>query len=99
MTTISYPLRVPEEILAVSKIRAVEEHIDQATALRQFLHIGAEEFVIQLVADGRISSGKAAELLNLTHYDLYRIAQKHGMKLSATPEQAQKSRATLKRLL
>ncbi len=99
MSTIAYPLRIPEEILTVSKLRVEVEHVDQATALRQFLYIGVEEFVVQLIAEGRISIGKAAELLQTTHYDLYRIAQKHGLKLSATPEQGKKSRETLKKLL
>jgi len=99
MSTIAYPLRIPEEILTVSKLRVEVEHVDQATALRQFLYIGVEEFVIQMIAEGRISIGKAAELLKTTHYDLYRIAQKHGLKLSATLEQGKKSRETLKKLL
>ena len=99
MSTVAYPLRIPEEILAVSRLRAEEEHVDQATALRQFLYIGVEECVVQLVAEGRISIGRAAELLKTSHYDLYHIAQKHGIKLSATPEQGKKSRETLKKLL
>ena len=49
MTAIAYPLRIPEEILTISKLRAKEEHVDQTTALRQFLHIGVEEYVLQLV--------------------------------------------------
>ena len=99
MSTIAYPLRIPEEILAVSKLRVETEHVDQATALRQFLYVGVEEFVIQMIKEGRISIGRAVELLKTTHYDLYRIAQKHGLKLSATPEQGKKSRETLKKLL
>lgn len=59
----------------------------------------AEEFVVQLIAEGRISIGKAVELLKTTHYDLYGIAQKHGIKLSATAEQGRKSRETLKKLM
>lgn len=95
----AYPLRIPEEVLTVSKLRVEMEHVDQATALRQFMYTGVEEFVVQLVAEGRISIGKAVELLKTTHYDLYRIAQTHGIKLSATPEQGKKSRETLKKLL
>jgi len=99
MSTTPYPLRISDDVLVISKLRAEEEHVDQATALRQFLHIGMEEFIVQLVAAGRISIGKAVELLKTTHYDLYHIAQKHGIKLSATPEQARHSREMLKRLL
>ena len=98
MTTKAYPLRIPEDILALSRLRAQEEHLDQSTALRQFLHVGAEEYVLGLVAEGRISIGKAAELLKRTIYDVQHIAQKHGIQLGATPEQARKSRETAKKL-
>ena len=98
MTTVSYPLRIPEEIFVLSRLRAQEEHLDQATTLRQFLHTGAEEYIVHLVAEGRISIGKAAEILNRTVYDLQRIAQKHGVRLGAAPEQARKSRETAKRI-
>lgn len=98
MTTKSYPLRISEDILAISDLRAEDEHLDRSTALRQFLHIGAEEYVLELVEDGRISIGRAAELLQTTIYDIQRIAKKHGVPLSSTPEQAKKSRETTNRL-
>ncbi len=99
MTATSYPLRIPEEVLAVSRLRAQEEHLDQATALRQFLHVGVEEYLLKLVSEGRISIGKAAEILKTTVYDIYRLAQKHGVELGATMEQAKKSRQTAKILV
>ena len=92
MTTTAYPLRIPEEILSISKLRAKEEHLDQATALRQFLHTGVEKYLLHLVADGRISIGKAAELLHRSLYDLERTAKKYGIELGATAEQINKSR-------
>lgn len=99
MTTTPYPLRVPSEILALSRMRAEEEHLDQATTLRQFLHTGAEEYVLKLVAQGRISIGKASELLKKTVYDLQRMAQRHGIELGATPGQARRSRETAKKII
>jgi predicted HTH domain antitoxin len=99
MTTTPYPMRIPDEVLALSRLRAQEERLDQATALRQFLHVGAEEYVLKLVADGRISIGRAAELLKTTVYDIQRLAQRHGIEIGATPEQARKSRAIAKRLV
>ena len=57
------------------------------------------EYVLGLVADGRISIGKASELLNRSIYDLQHIAQKHGIELGATIEQAKESRETAKKVL
>ena len=99
MTTTSYPLRIPEEIIVLSRLRAQEEHLDQATALRQFLYLGAEEYLLKLVSEGRISIGKAAELLHKSIYDIQHAAQKHGISIGSTAEQAKKSRETAKRVV
>lgn len=99
METISYPLRIPQEILTLAKLRAKEEYLDQTTALRQLLYLGAEEYVLNLVESGRIAIGKAAELLNLTIQDIQRLAEKHGIQLGATTEQQKKSTETMRKLL
>ncbi len=80
-------------------MRAEEEHLDLSTALRQFLHVGAEEYILELIVQGRITIGKASELMNKTVYDVQRIAQKHGVKIGATAEQIHKSRNTAKQVL
>ncbi|HIH19823.1 TPA: hypothetical protein HA244_00995 [Candidatus Micrarchaeota archaeon] len=98
METVSYPLRIPEEILALAKLRAKEEYLDQSTALRQMLYLGAEDYVLSLVETGRISVGRAAELLKTSVQDIHRLAEKHGMRIGATGEQQKKSRLTLNRL-
>ena len=53
METVSYPLRIPQEILAVAKLRAKEEYLDQSTVMRQFLYLGAEEYLLHLVESDR----------------------------------------------
>lgn len=98
MNSTPYPLRVPEEILELSRLRAQEEHLDQSTALRQFLYAGVEEYVLKLIAQGRISLDKGAELLKKSVYDMQRLAQRHGIVIGATKEQARKSRETAKSL-
>lgn len=99
MESVSYPLRIPSEILALAKLRAKEEYVDQSTAIRQLLYLGAEEYVLNLVESGRISIGKAAELLKTSVSDLHRLAEKHGIRLGATSAQEQKSIQTMKSLL
>lgn len=53
---------------------------------------------IKLVEKGRISIGKASELLKKTIYDLQEAAKKHGIQLGATQKQAKKSRETAKKI-
>ena len=99
MTTVSYPLRIPHEIIEISKLKSEDQHVDQATALRQFLFVGAEEYVLQLVAEGMLSIGKSAELLNTSVYDIYRIAKRHGIQLGPTPEQTKKAKKYAEEIL
>ena len=99
MKTISYPLRIPKELIELAALRSREEHIDQSTALRQMLHVGAEEYILDLVSSGRISIGRAAELLNISVYDIYKLAEKHGTKLGGTAELQIKSKKTAKKYL
>ena len=98
MATVSYPLRIPEEILALAKLRSKEEYVDQSTAIRQLLYLGAEGYVLGLVDSGRISIGKASELLRTSVQDVHRLAEKHGVRLGATNEQQRKSAETMRKL-
>ena len=98
MESVSYPLRIPGEILELAKLRAKEEYVDQSTALRQLLYIGAEEYVLGLVESGRISIGRAAELLNVSVQDIHRFAEKHGVRLGATKGQQIKSIGNVRKM-
>lgn len=87
------PLRIPEKLDELAALSAREQHTDKATALRQWLHRGAAQYVLRLVAEGRVSMGRAAELLDLTVYDLQQQAEAQGIELGATDEQRRRSRA------
>ncbi|MBM3925879.1 MAG: hypothetical protein FJ320_07825 [SAR202 cluster bacterium] len=93
------PLRIPENLDELASLSAQEEHTDKATALRQWLHRGAAQYVLKLVSEGRISVGRAAELLDLTVYDIHRMAETQGVELGAIEEQRRRSRAVVERLV
>lgn len=92
------PLRIPENLDDLAALNAQEQHTDKATALRQWLHRGAMQYVLKLVAEGRITLGRAAELLDLTVYDLQHQAEIQGIELGATEEQRRRSRALARKL-
>lgn len=92
------PLRIPESLDDLATLRAQEQHTDKATTLRQWIHQGAAHYVLELVAEGRISIGRAAELLDLTVYDLYHLAETYHIELGATDDQRQRSRALAAKL-
>lgn len=60
--------------------------------------IATKEYILKLLLNGRISVGKASELLNTTIYDLYSLAEKYNLKLGSTLEQS-KSRETVIKVL
>ena len=92
------PLRIPENLDELAALIAQEQHTDKATALRQWLHRGAAQYVLRLVSEGRVSVGRASELLDLTVYDLLHMAQIEGIELGATGEQRRESRALVSKL-
>jgi hypothetical protein len=91
-------LRIPENLDELAALYGQDQHTDKATALRQWLHQGAAHYVLNLVSEGRVSIGRAAELLDLSIYDLHYLAETHGIELGATDEQRQRSRALAERL-
>jgi len=92
------PLRIPESLYELASLNAQEQHTDKSTALRRWLHEGAAHYVVNLVAEGRISVGRAAELLEASPHDIYRIAESRGIELGATAEQRRQSREVASKL-
>lgn len=94
--TIVYPIKLKEEIMPLIELKSKEEHTNKSIVLKQFLYEGLENYVIELVSKGKLSVGKAAEILDLSIYDIQEIAKSKSLKLSATLEQRQKSKENLR---
>jgi hypothetical protein len=54
---------------------------------------------MKLVSEGRISIGKAGELLDLSIWDLQAIAEKYNIRYGPTAEQMKQSHEALERIL
>jgi predicted HTH domain antitoxin len=83
--------------LAEAKSR--EERTDRSTALRQLLNLGAEEYVMELLSENRISAGRAAEILEVSVHRVYRLAGEHGVEFGATLENYRRSKKEATNLL
>ena len=90
--TVVYPIKLKDDIMPLIELKSREEHTNKAIVLKQFLYQGLKNYVIDLVSRGRLSVGKAAEILDLSIYEIQDIAESKGVKLSATKEQRQKSK-------
>lgn len=81
------PLRIEDNILKIAEIRSKDEHTNKTTAIKQFLHSGAEEYVLRLCSQGRISIGKATQMLHKSIYDLQESAKRKGIELGITEKE------------
>lgn len=99
MKTKVTPLRIPESLDNLAQICSQEQHTDKATVLRQWLYKGAELYAVKLVSEGRISASYAAQLLDLTIYDVFRIAEDNRIELGPTEEQSRLALEHSQRLL
>ena len=97
--TVVYSLKLKDEILPLIELKSMEERTNKAIVLKQFLYKGLENYVIDLVSKGRLSVGKAAEILEISIYDVQEIAKSRGLKLSATMEQRQSSKGNIRRII
>jgi hypothetical protein len=84
MTAKPTALRIPEELLQLANFQSHEQRIDRASVLRQWMYQGAEVFALKMVSQRCLTIGRAAELLDKTHEDLYRIAASNEIELGAT---------------
>ncbi|HEU0021750.1 MAG TPA: hypothetical protein VFR55_08775 [Dehalococcoidia bacterium] len=81
-------LRIPEGLLELAELCARGQRTDRSTVLRQWLYLGAEDYILKRLSEGTLSIGKATELLDTTHYDLHNLARARGFEIGAD-EQAQ----------
>jgi len=98
MEALSYPLRIPKNLIELANLRTKEEHVDKSTALRQFLFLGARDYVIELYQKGRISLSRAAEILDVSTFDILRLAKEQGY-IGPTREELDDSRNMAKKLI
>ena len=94
--TVIYPIKLKDEIMPLIELKSKEEHTNKSIVLKQLLYKGLESYVIDLVSIGRLSIGKAAEILDLSIYDIHEIAKSKNLKLSATLDQRQKGKRFVK---
>jgi len=97
--TVVYPIKLKDEIMPLIELKSREERTNKSIVLKQFLYKGLEDYVIDLVEKGKLSVGRAAEVLDLSIYDIHEIAKSKGLKLSATLEQYQKNKKFVKELV
>ncbi len=94
VSTKPYPLRIPENLLELAETRSKDKHVDKSTALRQLMQEGAENYVLELISQGRLSISRGAEILDESVHEIYRLAQERNVQIGATEKQYEKGKET-----
>lgn len=97
--TIVQPVRLSEKLWPLIDLKSKEEHLSKSVIIRKFVYDRLEDYALDLCNRGRLSIGKAAELLDTTIYDLQEKAREKGIVLSATEESHEESRRTVDKLV
>ena len=97
--TIVYPMKIREEIMPIIELKSKEEHSNKAIVLKQLLYKGLEDYLLGLIAKGRLTVSKAAEILGVSVYDIQEMAKSREIKLTASQDQRQKSRKYVEEFL
>lgn len=94
-----YPLRIPQKVIELAEAKAREERTDRATALRGLIYAGAEDYVVGLLAQERLSVSRAAELLDVSVHRMHLLAREKGTQMGATVEDHEQGLETARKLL
>lgn len=88
-------LRVPGDLLKAIRYRARRERLDESTAMRQLIALGAREYAVQLYREGKVTLNEAAELAGLPPREMLEVLWEHGVKGNVTLEQERAAIANL----
>jgi len=70
--TVTYPLKLRDEIMPIIELKSKEEHTNKSIVLKQMIYQSLTDYVLRLCSEGRISVERAAEVLDLSIYDIHR---------------------------
>ncbi len=84
-------LRIPESLLKTIRELARRERLDESTAIRKLIAMGATEYAVQLYREGKITLREAAAMAETTLREMIEILLEHGVKGNVTVSQARKA--------
>ncbi len=84
-------VRIPERLLKVVRRRARTEDVDESTAIRQLISIGAKNYAVDLYRDGKITLQEASELADVTVREMIDILLDRGIRGNVRLDQQRKA--------
>lgn len=84
-------LRLPESLLKTIRELARRERLDEPTAIRKLIAMGATEYAFQLYRDGKVTLREAAAMAQTTLREMIEILLEHGVRGNVTIDQERKA--------
>lgn len=84
----------PLPLLHIAELAATKRGMNYMHVFVEWMRAGAENTVIELLREGRISKGYAVEALGTTYFGLDELLDSRGIRLGLTEEQLWESRET-----
>ena len=84
-------LRIPERLLKTVRDVTRREHLDESTATRKLIALGATEYAVRLCREGKVTVREAAELADTSVRGMIDILVDHGVKGNVTASQERKA--------
>ena len=84
-------LRIPESLLKTVRELARRERLDESTAIRKLIAMGATEYAVQLYREGKVTLREAATMADTTVREMIEILLEHGVKGNVTLDQQRKA--------
>jgi len=84
-------LRLPPDLLKAVRHRARRERLDESTAMRQLMAMGAVEYAVRLYRHGSLTLNQAAEVAGLSPREMLQALVDRGAAGNVTLEQQRKA--------
>lgn len=84
-------LRIPENLLKPVRYVARREGIDESTATRQLIALGATEYAVRLYRESKVTLRDAAELADTSVREMIDVLRDRGVKGNVTASQERKA--------
>ncbi len=92
-------IRIPSDLLSVIGERARRERVDDSTAMRQLMALGATEYAVQLYREGHLTLNQAAKMAGTSVREMLEVLWSHGVRGNVTAEQTRKGVENIRELM
>ncbi len=84
-------VRIPPGLLKAIRYRARRERLDESTAIRQLIALGATEYAVHLYRDGKVTLNEAADVAGVSPREMIEALWDHGVRGNVTVDQQRKA--------